>query len=87
MKAFILANLSDAISTIFGLNHGGTEANPVISFVIEATSVPEALLVKLALSAAVGLLMSRWRPRLLSTLTLVFALIAISNSLVGLSYL
>ena len=87
MKAFILANLSDVISTILGLSLGGTEANPAIKYLMEVTSVPEALLVKLALAAAVGLLMSRWRPRLLSALTLVVALIAISNSLVGLSYL
>ena len=87
MKAFILANISDVISTIFGLNLGAIEANPIIHFVMEATSVPEALLVKLAVAAGVGLLISRWKPRVLSALTLVFSLIAISNSLVGLGYL
>ncbi|MDA0733524.1 MAG: DUF5658 family protein [Chloroflexi bacterium] len=87
MKAFILANISDVISTIFGLNLGGIEANPIINFLMEATSVPEALLVKLAVAAGVGLLISRWKPRVLSALTLVFSLIAISNSLVGLGYL
>ena len=87
MKAFILANISDVLSTIFGLNVGGIEANPIINFVMEATSVPEALLIKLAVAAGVGLVINRWKPRVLSALTLVFSLIAISNSLVGLGYL
>lgn len=87
MKAFILANTSDVFSTIFGLNLGGIEVNPLINFVIEATSVPEALLVKLAVAAGVGLLVNRWNPRLLALPTLAFSVIAISNSLVRLGYL
>jgi hypothetical protein len=53
---------------------------------MEATSVPEALMVKLALAAGVGLMINRWKPRLLTVPTLAFAMIAISNSLVALSH-
>ena len=87
MKAFVLANLSDVFSTISGLKVGAIEANPVINFFIESTSVPEALLVKLALAVGVGLLIRRWKPGLLNVPTLVFTLAAISNSLVVLSSL
>jgi hypothetical protein len=76
MKAFILANISDVFSTITGLKLGA----------MEATSVPEALMVKLALAAGVGLMINRWKPRLLTVPTLAFAMIAISNSLVALSH-
>ena len=75
METFILANISDVLSTIFGLNLGGVEINQVINFLIEATSVPEALLV------------NRWNPRLFTLPTLAFSVIAISNSLLGLRYL
>ena len=86
MKAFLLANISDVLSTVFGLNMGGMEANPIIQFFIEATSIPEALLVKLAIAAGVALMINRWKPRLLAIPTLAFTLIAISNSLVAISY-
>ena len=86
MKAFILANISDVLSTIFGLKLGGLEANPIIAFTMEATSVPEALLVKLAIAAGVGLLINRWKPGLLALPTLVFTVIAISNSVVVLTH-
>jgi len=85
MRAFIIANLSDVFSTISGLNLGAREANPVIHFFMEATSVPEALLVKLALAVGVGLLIRNWRPGLLNIPTLIFTLAAISNSLVVLT--
>ena len=75
MEAFILANISDVLSIIFGLNLGGVEINPVSNCLIEATSVPEALLV------------NRWNPRLVTLPTLAFSVIAISNSLLGLRYL
>jgi hypothetical protein len=87
MKAFILANISDALSTIAGILVGGTEANPLINLAIEATSVPEALLVKLAIAFGVGLAIHRWRPRLLTVPTLAFAGIAISNSVAVLSHI
>ena len=86
MTAFLLANMSDVLSTVFGLNMGGMEANPIIQFFIEATSIPEALLVKLAIAAGVALMINRWKPRLLAIPTLAFTLIAISNSLVAISY-
>ena len=86
MKAFLLANISDVLSTVFGLNVGGIEANPIVQFVMEATSVPEALLVKLAFAAGVALMINRWKPRLLAIPTLAFTMIAISNSLVIISY-
>lgn len=86
MRAFILANLADIFSTIFGLHVGGIEANPIIHFVMESTSVPEALLVKLAVSVGVALFINRWKPRLLAIPTVAFAVIAISNSLVVLGY-
>jgi hypothetical protein len=86
MKAFILANISDVFSTITGLKLGAMEANPFLSMAMEATSVPEALMVKLALAAGVGLMINRWKPRLLTVPTVAFAMIAISNSLVALSH-
>ncbi len=86
MKAFLLANISDVLSTVFGLNVGGIEANPIVQFVMEATSVPEALLVKLAFAAGVALMINRWKPRLLAIPTLAFTMIAISNSWVIISY-
>ncbi len=87
MKAFVLANLSDVFSTITGLNAGAIEANPIMHLFMENTSVPEALLVKLALALGIGLFIHRWKPRLLTVPTLVFTLAAISNSVVALSSL
>lgn len=86
MKAFIVANLSDVFSTFSGLKLGAIEANPFLSMVMEATSVPEALLVKLAVAAGVGLWINRWKPRLLTVPTMAFSMIAISNSLVALTH-
>jgi len=54
MNAFILANILDGLSTIFDLNLGGVEINPVINFLIEGASVLEALSVKLAAAAGGG---------------------------------
>ncbi|MFQ6026257.1 MAG: DUF5658 family protein [Dehalococcoidia bacterium] len=85
MKAFLLANLSDVFSTFSGLKLGAMEANPMIHFFMENTSVPEALLVKLALAIGVGLLIKKWKPNLLIIPTLVFTLAAISNSFVVLT--
>jgi hypothetical protein len=53
---------------------------------MEATSVPEALLVKLAIASGIGLLINRWKPHLLSIPTMALAVIAISNSMVALGY-
>ncbi len=50
-------------------------------------SVPEALLVKLALACGVGYMVWRWRPRLLKIPTIAFALIAMSNVVVILTQL
>ena len=86
MKAFLLANISDVVSTVFGLNVGGIEANPIIHFIMEATSIPEALLVKLAFAAGIALMINRWKPRLLAIPTVAFTAIAISNSLVAIGY-
>jgi hypothetical protein len=86
MKAFVLANISDVFSTLTGLKLGAIEANPFLSTVMEATSIPEALLVKLAVAVGVGLFINRWKPRLLTVPTVAFAMIAISNSLVALAH-
>ncbi len=82
MKNFVLANISDVFSTLFGIQLGATEVNPFLSSLMEATSVPEALLVKLALACGVGYMVWRWRPRLLKIPTIAFALIAMSNLVV-----
>ena len=84
MKAFILANISDVLSTLVGLAAGGIEANPILGGIMHATSVPEALLVKLAIAAGIGLVMNRWKPQLLNIPTLAFTIIAVSNSMVAL---
>ena len=82
MKGFVLANISDVLSTLFGIQLGATEVNPFLASLIEATSVPEALLVKLALACGVGYMVWRWRPKLLKIPTIAFALIALSNMVV-----
>ena len=87
MKSFVLANISDVMSTLFGIHLGAAEVNPFLANLMEATSVPEALLVKLALACGVGYLVWRWRPRLLKIPTIAFALIAMSNTLVILTQL
>ncbi len=86
MKAFLLANISDVASTATGLAAGAREANPVINMVMESAGVPEALMLKLAVAAGVGLVINRWKPRLLNIPTLGFALIAIGNSMSALSF-
>ncbi len=87
MKNFVLANISDVFSTLFGIQLGATEVNPFLSSLMEATSVPEALLVNLALACGVGYMVWRWRPRLLKIPTIAFALIAMSNVVVILTQL
>ncbi len=82
MKSFVLANISDVLSTLFGIQLGANEINPFLSSLMELTSVPEALLVKLALACGVGYLVWRWRPRLLKSPTIALALIAMSNVIV-----
>jgi hypothetical protein len=87
MKNFVLANISDVLSTLFGMQLGAIEVNPFLSSLMAATSVPEALLVKLALACGVGYLVWRWRPSVLKIPTLAFALIAMSNVVVILTQL
>ena len=87
MRNFVLANVSDVFSTLFGIQLGATEVNPFLSSLMEATSVPEALLVKLALACGVGYMVWRWRPKLLKIPTIAFALIAMSNVIVILTQL
>lgn len=84
MKAFILANISDVLSTLVGLAAGGIEINPLIGLIMEETSVAEALLVKLAIAGCIGLLINRWKSHLLNIPTMALAIIAISNSMVAL---
>lgn len=87
MKNFVLANISDVLSTLFGMQLGAIEVNPFLSSLMAATSVPEALLVKLGLACGVGYLVWRWRPSVLKIPTLAFALIAMSNVVVILTQL
>ncbi len=87
MKNFVLANISDVFSTLFGIQLGAIEVNPFLSSLMEATSVPEALLVKLALACGVGYMVWRWWPKLLKIPTIAFALIAMSNVVVILTQL
>jgi hypothetical protein len=87
MKGFVLANISDVLSTLFGIHMGAVEVNPFLVTLMEATSVPEALLVKLAVACGVGYAVWRWRPKLLKIPTIAFALIAVSNSVVILTQL
>ena len=82
MKGFVLANISDVLSTLFGIQLGATEVNPFLASLMEETSVPEALLVKLALACGVGYMVWRWRPKLLKIPTIAFALIGLSNVVV-----
>ena len=82
MKGFVLANISDVLSTLLGIQLGATEVNPFLASLMEATSVSEALLVKLVLACGVGYMVWRWRPKLLKIPTIAFALIALSNMVV-----
>ena len=87
MRNFVLANVSDVFSTLFGIQLGATEVNPFLSSLMEATSVPEALLVKLALACGVGYLVWRWRPKLLKIPTIAFALLDMSTVVIILTQL
>ena len=83
---FMVANIADALSTYSALNEGAGEANLLIGGVMEATSIPAVLIGKLMVAAAVGFLVQRWRPWLLTIPTVVFAILAISNSLIAFAY-
>ena len=62
MKGWVLANVSDVGSTLLGIKLGAVEVNPFIGMIMEATSVPEALIIKLALACGAGYLISRGGP-------------------------
>ena len=81
--SFFGANTADALSTFAALNVGAVEANPIISTAMEASSIPTVLIGKLLVGAAVAVLVGRWKPRLLKVPTIVFALIAVTNSVIA----
>jgi hypothetical protein len=83
LVAFILANIWDSLSTFAGLSLGAVEANPILSGLMEATSVPTALTIKVFLALFLSVLVIRWKPRALVLPTLILALIALSNTLIA----
>lgn len=80
--AFIIANIGDVLTTSIGLSAGATELNPLISTLMAATGVPIALTLKVLVAAGVGVLIAKWRPRLLAVPTLALALFSVSNAYV-----
>ena len=81
--AFVLANLWDSLSTFAGLSLGAAEANPILSGLMGVTSVPIALTLKVFLAVPLSMLVVRWKPRALVILTLVLALVALSNTVIA----
>ncbi len=81
-KAFVIANIVDAISSIKAISMGGGEANPLLSIGFETVGLELTLVLKVVAAFLIGLiLVNTGRGHLLKWPTLVITLIAVSNSL------
>ena len=87
LVAFVLANICDSLSTFAGLSRGGIEANFLLSGLIDASSIPTALIIKVILALGFSILVVRWKPRVLVLPTLVLTLVTLSNTLITLAVL
>ncbi len=81
LKAFISANVVDAISTVRSLP-GGIEANPILAAGIHSVGLEAALILKVVAAVAIGLMLAKLgKVHLLKWPTVVIVMAAISNSL------
>ena len=77
--AFVLANLWDSLSTYAALHLGAVEANPILRGLMGLTSAPLVLTLKVLVAFPLSIIVVKWKPRALIVLTLVLALVALSN--------
>ncbi|MFC1926593.1 DUF5658 family protein [Chloroflexota bacterium] len=71
--AWMGLNVFDAIATYIVLSGGGMEINPVASLVIEHLQLVPALIVKVIAAVPVGILILRWKHKLLLALNILMA--------------
>ena len=82
MKAFIAANVTDAISTVRSLPYGGIEANPILATGIHSIGLEPTLILKVVAAVAIGLMLAkRGKGHLLKWPTVVIVIAAISNGI------
>ena len=66
-------NIVDAIATYLVLQGGGIEINPLASLTIRYFQLVPALASKVLLAIPIGILILRWKPRLLFSLNILIA--------------
>ena len=82
MKAFIAANVTDAITTMSSLTYGGIEANPILAAGIHFIGLEPTLILKVVAAMAIGLVLAkRGKVHLLKWPTVVIVIAAISNGI------
>lgn len=82
LKSFIAANVTDAISTVSALPHGGIEASPILAAGIHSIGLEPTLILKVVAAIVIGLILAKFgKVHLLKWPTVVIVMIAISNSL------
>ena len=82
LKAFIIVNIIDAISTFRALSYEGvSEGHPIYSISFSTLGIETTLLLKVLLAVVLGLVLVKYsRGHLLKWPTLVILIVAISNS-------
>ncbi len=82
LKAFIIVNIVDAITTVRALSYGGSEGNILLSTGFDSIGIGGTLVLKVVASIVVGIVLVKYnKGHLLKWPTLVILLIAIFNSL------
>ena len=84
LKAFIIVNIIDAITTFRALSYEGvSEGHPIYSIGFSTVGLETTLVLKVLLAVVLGLVLMKFnRGHLLKWPTLVILIVAISNSLV-----
>ena len=78
---FILANITNSLTTSASLASGGVEANPIISMMMAQFGVSGALTLKVLIATLAGLaLYRRGRIGMLTVLTVGLVLISLANA-------
>lgn len=80
--AFVLANLWDSVSTYGALSVGAAETNPILVGLMEVTTVPVVLALKVFIAVPLAILIGRWKPRALVIVTLLLCLAALNNMVI-----
>ena len=82
LKAFIIVNIIDAITTFRALSYEGvSEGHPIYSIGFSTVGIETTLVLKVLLAVVLGLVLVKFnRGHLLKWPTLVILLVAISNS-------